>query len=265
MRETTDIKPNSIDEYVLWATQKFELDFNNNAINYYRIVTNGMREQFIISEFWQCLATRIKKGEEQYLRSTKYELLQNNFIAEVFKKDYDSFLDKCYRKNVLLNGNWPNEPENGWIHHINCYEIIGDLVRTNFVVSYLDGIDFIVNILKETCDECKCKYQISYEARDEGYYAAHFDVLDNFEIPTLNWRTKKIIGRIEIQITTQLKEVIKKLIHKMYKEKRIIVKYKEDKWQWNYKSNEFITNYLGHIIHYIEGTIMELRDGRQTK
>lgn len=31
------------------------------------------------------------------------------------------------------------------------------------------------------------------------------------------------------------------------------------KWQWDYESDEFIPNYLGHILHYIEGMIMEVR------
>ena len=32
------------------------------------------------------------------------------------------------------------------------------------------------------------------------------------------------------------------------------------KWQWDYKSDEFTANYLGHILHYVEGRIVELRD-----
>jgi hypothetical protein len=27
-----------------------------------------------------------------------------------------------------------------------------------------------------------------------------------------------------------------------------------------YKSDEFAINYLGHILHYLEGTIVEIRD-----
>ena len=32
------------------------------------------------------------------------------------------------------------------------------------------------------------------------------------------------------------------------------------KWQWDYKSDEFSANYLGHILHYVEGMIVEIRE-----
>jgi hypothetical protein len=33
-----------------------------------------------------------------------------------------------------------------------------------------------------------------------------------------------------------------------------------DAWKWDYKSDEFSTNYLGHILHYLEGVIVEIRN-----
>ena len=38
---------------------------------------------------------------------------------------------------------------------------------------------------------------------------------------------------------------------------------KEKIWQWNYKSDEFAANYLGHILHYVEGMIIEIRDKKR--
>ncbi|KKK63816.1 hypothetical protein LCGC14_2990500, partial [marine sediment metagenome] len=40
------------------------------------------------------------------------------------------------------------------------------------------------------------------------------------------------------------------------------------KWQWDYRSDEFAANYLGHILHYVEGMIIDVRDkriGKETK
>ena len=31
-------------------------------------------------------------------------------------------------------------------------------------------------------------------------------------------------------------------------------------WQWDYTNDRFNTNYLGHIVHYVEGMIVQLRD-----
>lgn len=65
---------------------------------------------------------------------------------------------------------------------------------------------------------------------------------------------------IEIQITTQLQEVIRSLLHKYYEDRRKGVEAEGTKWQWDYKSDEFVANYLGHILHYVEGMIMDIRE-----
>jgi hypothetical protein len=30
------------------------------------------------------------------------------------------------------------------------------------------------------------------------------------------------------------------------------------KWQWDYECNEFAPNYIGHVLHYIEGAVMQI-------
>jgi ppGpp synthetase/RelA/SpoT-type nucleotidyltranferase len=47
----------------------------------------------------------------------------------------------------------------------------------------------------------------SFEAKEEGYYAAHISVLQNFAVPGPSWDSTNINVWIEIQITTQLQEV----------------------------------------------------------
>ncbi len=107
---------------------------------------------------------------------------------------------------------------------------------------------------------------VDYEAREEGYYAAHLSTEYECEIPKESWDTKRVRARIEMQVTTQLQEVIKNLLHKYYEERRVTAKASELKWQWDYKSEEFATNYLGHILHYVEGMIMDIRQKqRETK
>ena len=82
----------------------------------------------------------------------------------------------------------------------------------------------------------------------------------------MTWDTERIDVSIELQITTQLQEVIRKLLHSYYENVRKRAGEREDvKWQWNYKSEEFAANYLGHILHYIEGMIMEVRERQRRK
>lgn len=61
-------------------------------------------------------------------------------------------------------------------------------------------------------------------------------------------------------MTTQIKDVIKRLLHKYYEERRMPGTTYNADWRWNYRSDEFIANYLGHILHYVEGMILEVRD-----
>lgn len=261
MRYSIEQKPSNINEYKIWASKYLQLD--ERAANYYNNVAKQMKEQYENSFFWKQLLHNIKICEEKYLQTTKYELIQSNFIPKILVKEYDSFIDKCFRKNVILNKDWPEEPPYGWITHLNAYEKIGDIVRTNFLVRYLDGVDWLIECLTQTCNECNNEYLISYQAKEDGYYAAHFDTIMKFEIPTLSWQTEKIQGRVEIQVTTLLKDVIKKLIHNVYRNERTVLEDLNDyKWQWDYKNDKFNVNYLGHILHYLEGTIMEIRDRR---
>ena len=69
---------------------------------------------------------------------------------------------------------------------------------------------------------------------------------------------------VELQVTTQLQELIRSLLHVHYEKRRKEHEALEEQWQWDYKSDEFATNYLGHILHYVEGMIVEVRDRHRT-
>ncbi|MGA8916838.1 MAG: hypothetical protein WB474_12690 [Nitrososphaeraceae archaeon] len=40
---------------------------------------------------------------------------------------------------------------------------------------------------------------------------------------------------------------------------RIETRNYDTNWKWNYKSDLFSSSYLGHILHYVEGLILEVR------
>ena len=180
----------------------------------------------------------------------------------IYIKPYASFLEKTYRKNVLNNPNFPNNPPNNreWILPENWLSEITDIVRTQFVVKYLDGIEFLANKIHDVANEHSEECRIEFEAKEQGYYAAHVDVRLQFEIPKMPWGTEKTVGTVEIQITTQIKDVIRTLLHKQYESARLQTQTSDERWKWDYKSDLFTLNYLGHMLHYVEGMIMKLRD-----
>ncbi len=124
----------------------------------------------------------------------------------------------------------------------------------------MDGVDFLFSKLETLANELNLPLKIDYEAREEGYYAGHFNVIMQFSIPRIDWDAETITLTVEIQITTQLQEVIRRLLHKYYESHRLSQTKPPKKWQWDYRSEAFTANYLGHILHYIEGTILEVRD-----
>lgn len=259
--QISNVKPNTLDDYNKWALRN--LRWNNTANRYYDTVVSSMKTQFEQGSFWVNFLTNLSKLKQDYREKQGVELLYLGSNPELCTKPYESFVDKTFRKNVLKNENWPDAPNRGWVDFINGYEFIGDIVRTSCAARYLDGVELIVQCARDTCthlgDSCRC----DYKANDEGYYAVHVDIPVEFEIPTLTWESRKISTSVEIQVTTQFKDVIKELIHDVYAKGRSTVHSSDHKWQWDYKSDTFTMNYLGHLMHYLEGTIVELRDRRK--
>ena len=127
---------------------------------------------------------------------------------------------------------------------------------------HLDGVSFLAGKIGAACREADLRYEIVYQAKDEGYYAAHITVFPDFEVPAMNWDTLAIRGGVEIQVTTEVQDLIARLLHRHYERRRSQPTVPGEMWQWDYASEEFATNYLGHILHYVEGMIVELREGR---
>lgn len=256
----TNKKPKDIDEYKKWLKEKHNIEISGKTQKYYDSVASRIKLDFAKSDFWILLTKNLREYEGEYLVKKGYHLLTPILKPELYIKPFDSFLLKTFRKNIIENKRWPDEPKGGWVLANNWYSRINDIIRTLFEVKYLDGVEFMISKIKSICEERSMEYKISLKATEEGYYAAHLYIRKEFEIPKVNWDTERVDVLIEIQITTQIQEVIRKLLHKYYEDKRKRLEKEDIKWQWNYKSDEFVANYLGHILHYVEGMIMEIRE-----
>ena len=253
-------KPKDIDEYKKWLKEEHSIEISDRTRTHYEAVASKIKSDFEKSEFWEQLIGNLQECDREYYLEREYPLLMSDGPPELYTKSFDSFLLKTFRKNVIENRNWPKDPDNGWILPDNWYSSTNDTVRTLIVVKYLDGVQFILDKIKSLCEQNNLNHKIHFEAREEGYYAAHLYVQREFEIPRIDWDTDKVDISIEIQVTTQLQDVIRKLLHKYYEERRKQVMGDDMKWQWDYKSDEFSANYLGHILHYVEGMIVEIRE-----
>jgi hypothetical protein len=254
-----NIKPTA-EEYEKWLKDEQGVDINNIIKNNYDSVTMKIKDQFEKSKFWMDLTNDINGMDQNYyIKTGGYNLFMSTSPPEILMKSFDSFLLKTFRKNILENKNWPNEPINGWILPTNWFTKINDIIRMAFVVKYIDGVEYMINDLEKYCEKFGLSHKVRFEAREEGYYAAHLYTRQKFEVPNVQWDTEIVNVSIEIQVTTQLQDVIRRLLHRYYEDSRKKME-RDEKWQWNYKSDEFAANYLGHILHYVEGMIIEIRD-----
>jgi ppGpp synthetase/RelA/SpoT-type nucleotidyltranferase len=253
-------KPETVSAYRDWLKETHHVEIDRGYELYYDSVTSKAKRSLETSGFWTALTESLEAYNQEYELKTGYRLFIPKFELELLLKPFESFLLKTYRKNILENESWPKEPEGGWLLPSNWFSRINDIIRTLVVVKYFDGVEFAIDKIRSLCKQQNMECGVTYEAREEGYYAVHLCTKRSFEVPKINWDTEIVEIPIEIQITTQLQEVIRKLLHKYYDQRRKMIQKSIEKWQWDYRCDEFSANYLGHILHYVEGMIMEIRE-----
>jgi hypothetical protein len=262
-------KPATLDEYAMWLKSEHDVEsLDEHRINY-ETIAYQMKTAFERSSFWSLLSEKkLRDFDEEYrLTYPDYPLLMTPDPPQLLTKSFESFLGKTFRINVLHNRNWPKEPfwlnQKSWILPRNWFSRINDIVRACIVVKYFDGVKFLASRLEGECANHDLRSDIAFQARDEGHYAAHFYIKYDCAITSLNGVAERIATTVEVQITTQLQDAIRALLHTHYESRRDQPTPTHD-WKWDHTSSEFATNYLGHVLHYVEGMIVELRD-RQRK
>lgn len=260
----TQLEKPEFDQYYKWLLNKFQIEIDPTTKSYYEYITLKIKDEFEKSAVWTGLIKNLKEFNDQYQQETKYPLFASA-KHELDIKPFESFMLKTYKKNIQMNKNWPNEPNGGWVLSHNWFSRIDDTIRTLFVVKYFDGVKYLIEKIQNHCKTYTLPIAIHYEARQDGYYGAHLYIKPEFEIPKKELGTEIVKFSIELQITTQIQEVMRDVLHKYYDEKKMnVTKDEDNEWKWNYKSDEFSSSYLGHILHYVEGMIVETRDKQRT-
>lgn len=253
--------PRDIESFVAWLSKYHGYD-HRRYNNYYGLAVDKLERSLEDSPFWKDLTSFLPNVNTEYQERTGNQLLDILTPPTLNKKTLSSVIQKAYRKDVLQNSNFPEMPDNGtWILPENWFTSLNDILRTTVIVRYLDGVEFLLNRLKEYTIAHGCGFSSDYEARENGYYAAHTGVQIELYMPQyedLALSTVRI--NLEIQITTQLQSVVKDLLHIYYEKDRISGEDNSYIWQWDYRSDRFSTNYLGHMVHFIEGLVVGLRD-----
>lgn len=212
-------KPKDIEEYKRWLKNKHDVTISDKTKAYYDSVASKIKLDIEKSKFWLQLKKDLEEYHDEYDIKKGYPLFMPHYDPVINIKGFDSFLLKTFRKNVLSNQYWPKAPRTGWILPSNWYSTINDIVRTFMTVKYLDGVEFLTDKIVSLCEQQQMTNSLSLEATEEGYYAAHLYVKREFEIPKVDWDTTRVNVLFEIQITTQLQEIIRSLLHKVLRRK----------------------------------------------
>ncbi|MBA7638612.1 hypothetical protein ES703_46268 [subsurface metagenome] len=264
-------KPENRRKYIEWWNNNFDAQIDLAARNLYRDVSTIVKYDFEHSNAFTTLIHQLHNYNAEYRLSFGYDLLMKEpEEIELKPKEWNDFIIKVWRKNVVQNINWKIanwdkekcQPNRGWVTPDNWYDKIHDIIRTRIVVKYFDGVKFLLDRMCNHFEDCGCQCDPDWEAREEGYYAAHLNITRDYSLPVgLEIQKKKV--SVEIQITTQMKDAITELTHKYYKRKRETLELPDLTWQWDYESYEFAPNYIGHMLHYIEGAVMQIRNKEQ--
>jgi ppGpp synthetase/RelA/SpoT-type nucleotidyltranferase len=254
-------KPKTIAQYSEWAAVHLGSNFEDPKIR--RIYEVNLNTCFnIVSkhQFFLDLQTQLEKWEQEYQALTITELFMDASPPELVLKPYESAIDKSFRVNVLWNENFPNPPKKGWVTADNLYYCFNDLIRCSIVCRFIDGPRFVTDKLMDFAKSLTLERRRYSQERDEGYYAFHYYVKFPVRLLNSNWDELESNIEVEIQVTTQLQDVLRNLTHNFYKANRILPEQDSSKWKWDFKSNRFRVGYLSHTLHLLESIILESRD-----
>lgn len=254
-------KPKGIDEYIEWASKELNSLFSDPRIKrLYETNINNIFNAVSQHPFFVGFSSKAKEWENEYFQRTKAELFRDRNSPELITKPYDSVVEKTYRQNVLWNKAFPNSPKNGWYDHQNIYHKINDLVRGCLVCRFIDGPAIVANAIEAYTKVSGLSSRQYSQEREDGYYAFHVYITFPVSVFNIDWNEIQIKAEVEIQVTTQLQEVLRSLTHKFYEKQRISETTDRGKWKWDFSSNRFKVGYLSHTLHLLESIILESRD-----
>lgn len=254
-------KPRTLREYLEWAEECLGSDFADpKAKRVYEVNLNRGFNAISQHQFFLDLQTQLEKWDEEYQKYTSTRLLMSSSPPELLQKPYESAVDKSFRFNALWNENFPDPPKNGWVTTDNVYYYFNDLIRSSIVCRFIDGPRFLTDRLMRFAKKLGLERRRYTQERDEGYYSHHYYVKFPVQLLDSNWDQFDSHLEVEIQVTTQLQDVLRNLTHSFFEKTRMLSELDSSKWKWDFGSNMFRVGYLSHTLHFLESVILDARD-----
>ena len=253
--------PKTLDEYIVWAAENIGSDFaDSKSKRFYEVNLSNFFNSISEHAFFRGLNIELEKAETEYRSATNSELLMEKSTPRLLQKPYSSAVDKSFRVNVLWNTSFPEQPKRGWVTTDNLPFYFNDTIRCCIVCKFIDGPRFVTDRLMTYAKSLGLDRRRYSQERDDGYYAHHYYV--RFPVKTVdkNWRENETDIEVEVQVTTQLQDVLRSLTHTFYQANRLTPDEDSSKWKWDFASNRFRVGYLSHTLHLLESIILQSRN-----
>lgn len=260
MEADQPVPPQSLEQYIQWAGQAINCAFDDEKIaSLYDTNVASIYNAVNAHEFFTAFPSQAAEWQAIYAKNTSAELFMDRGVPSLLTKTFTSVVEKTFRLNILWNKDFPGRPKRGWLDHNTLFEQMNDLVRGTLVCRFIDGPQYVAERIVAHAKACKLKVKHYSQERDDGYYAYHVYISFPVAVLDLNWNKKQIFADVEIQITTQLQEVLRSLTHKFYEANRLMPNDDRGKWKWDFSSNRFKVGYLSHSLHLLESIILDAR------
>lgn len=257
--------PATDEEYVVWARRVLGVDFDERSVE----LSYDLNATFALAtaqshDFFKGLDNFLKESSEAYQAQKHADLFMGSPTeVKLVLKSYASAVNKSFRHNIVSNKNFDNPPEEGWVTPADWFSTFNDIVRSTVVCKFIDGPQFLAELLKAYATDLRLDSNYTSQQKDDGYYAYHFYVNIPVEL-LINGAPNVVNVKIELQLTTQLQEVLYKITHRYYEHLRNQRAVDPSKWKWEVNSNRFRAGYVSHTLHLLEAIILELRDSDDT-
>jgi hypothetical protein len=258
--------------YESWLTRRMDLTDADQVVAYrdlkrfwssiqsqYENTAKWLVAQVKASDFWVRLPAQLREAGAQFRKENPgYELLARGASPDLDQKTWTSFFEKTYRINYQDNESFPRPPiktQHRWILPDNWFTTVHDIVRTNIVVRYFDGVKRVTDAITDLALELSLPDSIGDpQGRLDGYYAMHVSVPMVLKIDR-----EPATVHLEIQVYTQTQDALRSLTHELYVAERMreleSVGHTTGPPAWNAEDRRFVPNYLGHLLHLADGLL----------
>ncbi len=206
--------------------------------------------------FWTAASARFNQWRTEYHGKKGADLFLSANLPSFVAKSEKSIKEKLYRRYL-------KDRDSLETCISNDLPDIGDLVRARVVCNYIDGVEFFANKLVDLGHELKTSPIRQRQGKIEGYFAQHIEVKQE-----VIWRffAQSSLTAIscEVQVASMMATKMWEVSHSLYEGTRRSPS-EAEKWQWEPSDPQFMSNQLGHMIHLVDGLLVQLRDSTKVK